>query len=51
MKKIIYYFKKTISTLFKIIMGALIGMVLGMGLGKQSTLEQKKDNKKIASNK
>ena len=51
MKKVSHYFKIAISTLFKMIMGALVGMVLGMGLGKRSILEEKKNNKTIESNK
>lgn len=51
MKKISYYLKFIILKLFKMIMGALVGMVLGMGLGKGPILEKKKDNKTISSNK
>lgn len=51
MKKISHYFKIVISTLSKIIIGALVGMVLGMGLGKQSILEKKRGNKNIESKK
>ena len=51
MKKISHYIKFIISMFFKMFIGALVGMVLGMGLGKQSTLEEKKDNKTIGTNK
>jgi hypothetical protein len=51
MKKISHYLKIIISILLKIITGALMGMVIGMGLGKNSILEEKKDNKNIESNK
>jgi len=51
MKKVSHYFKVATLILLKMIMGALVGMSLGMGLGKNSILEQKKDNEDIASNK
>ncbi len=51
MKKISHYFKAAIFLLLKMIMGSLVGMVLGMGLGKNSVIEEKKDNKTIGSDK
>jgi hypothetical protein len=37
--------------LLKMTMGALVGMALGMGLGKNSIKPEKKDNKTIESTK
>jgi hypothetical protein len=51
MKKILHFLKIITSALFKMFMGALVGMALGMGLGKNSVLEKKKDNKTIESKK
>ncbi len=51
MKKVLHYFKIILSLLFKMLMGALIGMAFGMGLGKNTILEKKKNDKTISSNK
>jgi hypothetical protein len=51
MKKISHYLRIIISLPFKILMGALVGMVLGMGLGKDSIQERKKDKTHIESKK
>ncbi|MBU3905496.1 hypothetical protein KKC83_03625 [Patescibacteria group bacterium] len=51
MKKISHYFKIVFPTLSKMIIGALVGMILGMGLGKQAILEEKKNNKNVEAKK